>query len=212
MEKYPNFKEFLLAQDPQLQDQEAEDQENQLQDQVTQESPIDPVQTLKAWQYKCNQLVFIYNSVLENYVSRNKRILVLALIFGTLATLVGSVNTAVTESSYSGISFGFKIASVSLTAIATILTGTLTVTGWKTTIADCQKYLNLVQAFESQIVTELDLPSEFQTDLGKFLASRKSQYSTILQTAPDIPHSDYLKALDQFLTFRKKYSDLNLVV
>lgn len=168
--------------------------------------------TLKEWEKKCNELIFIYNAALENYDIRSQRFLISAFVLGSIATLVGSVNVFIPETANAILVYGFKIAVPVIGAVGATLSGVLAIAGWQTKITDCRSYLDLVQAFRSQLVTEYTLPESQRTDPNKFLVDNRSKYETILGTAPDIPHSYYLKKYEEYLTYSNTYSNFEMIV
>lgn len=154
--------------------------------------------TLNEWKDRGGKLAFIYEYVIDKYRKLVSNYGLAAFIIISLTTLLSLSNLGIKESDHPEIALGMKIATAILTSAATIASGVVQLRGWQPLVTACQKYLDTVENFVAIIISEQTLPLKFRTAPDEFILGQKDKYQSILSSAPDIPHDDYVIALEKY--------------
>lgn len=160
--------------------------------------PINYSDTLRMWKEKGSRLVFIYDIVLEKYKWRIGMFNLIALLLTSATSLTALSNLGLSESSYPNIALAFKITSAVLTTSAALVTSFNRIFDWTSLVDNCQKYLDTVEHFTASIISEQMLPEEYKGDPEQFIIQHRDQFLSILNSAPDISHSDYQSASGKY--------------
>jgi len=158
--------------------------------------------TVRAWKTNVQKSGFVYNTVLTKYTSLNDGVLKWVMILGYIVTLLSSVITALLaiSSKYIWVSFGFSVASLTLTCIITILNSLLKISGWSDLITKYARFLDRLNDFYALVSNTLLLPAQLRVDAPTFIQKQNATYLDINMSIPVLSQSDYNYA-------NKKYAD-----
>ena len=166
------------------------------------------VKTIESWKDKCNKLAFVYDYVIDKYKRRVDRFALISFLITSIITLISVSTLGLSEITHPLLSTIIKVSAATLSTISTITTGVAKLFGWSVSISAWQKYLDLIENFTARIAAE-DSPD---FDAKKFVIQRKSQFLSVLSSAPDIYHHDYIEALNDYEENSKKFrQDLMII-
>jgi hypothetical protein len=154
--------------------------------------------TIKEWKRRATKVAFIYDIVSDKYRKRLDLYTLLAFILSCLTTLFALGKLGLHECDYPNVTLALKSSFVVLATGAAICAGIVQIRGWDQLINSCQKYLNTVENFVALIISEQTLPIRIRVDYEQFIIQQKDKFQAILNSAPDIPHYDYLQALKAY--------------
>lgn len=185
---------------------------------ISEESDEDTIKTCEPdkattkiikWKERGLQLAFVFDYVLEKYQRRINRYALLGFLASLIATGTSLSNLGVSEEDYPDLAMGLKVSGVATALVTNYCTGVIKIMGWSDLVKNSQKYSQSVESFVSSITLELE---SLNPKPGKFIADNRDKYSSILKSVPDIPQSDYLKALEQYKQSKSRFkNDLILV-
>lgn len=154
--------------------------------------------TLNEWKTRGSKIAFIYEFVIDKYSKRLNNYTLAAFLLSSITSLLALGNFGVSESQFPQLALGMKIATAVLTTSAATTSGVVKIFGWQSLISSCQKYLDSVEHFVAAIISEQTLPLKYRTEPDQFILNQKDKYQSILNSAPDIPHDDYVIALEKY--------------
>jgi len=166
---------------------------------------VDYDDTLEEWKKRGSQIAFIFDSVLEKYTTKIKRYTLVVFMLTSITSLISLGNLGLSEQDYPELSWTVKITNVVISIISAFCAAKIRIMGWQNLVTQSQKYLDTVEAFVATVVSELSLPSQFRSPPEQFILQNKDRFLTILGTAPDIPHSDYLKAMEKYTNSKNRF-------
>lgn len=155
-------------------------------------------ETVIEWKTRCIKIAFIYDFILNKYKKRVDLFTLLTFFLSSLTTLFALGNFGLSELDYPDITLSLKTISVILSTSSSISASIIKMRGWNEMIENCQKYLDMVENFIALIISEQSLPSEIEPNHQQFIQKHKDKFLTILDSAPNISHDDYLQALDNY--------------
>lgn len=160
-------------------------------------------ETIKSWKESVSKASFIYEVVLEKYKKRVDYVLIAALLFNTVATLLTAVSTAIlaTNANLIWVGFGFNVAILLLQAIVTLFNGALKVRGWSDIVTTLSTFIEKIDNFYGTISNELLLPDQLKSDAIEFITKESKNYLNITQQSPNIYPSDYRMANKKYKKF-----------
>jgi hypothetical protein len=167
--------------------------------------------TIEEWKNRGGKIAFIYDYVTDKYKKRIDKAALVAFIFGALLTMLSLGNFGINEETYPELAIGVKVASTVISVIVTISAGIGKILGWPSLVTNTQKYLDTVENFVALIISEQTLPVKFRINRDQFILDQKNNYQTILQNAPDIPHDDYVRAVEIYAESTKSRFRSDLV-
>lgn len=153
---------------------------------------------MRGWMKQGKKIAFIYECIMDKYRKRLRRWTLAAFVLTSITSLLSLGNFGIQEEDMPELTIAMKAATAALTTSSAIATGVISIFSWTQLVSSCQKYLDTVEHFVSSIISELTLPVKFRTDPDMFIMNQKDKYQAILNSAPDVPHSDYIIALEKY--------------
>ncbi len=154
--------------------------------------------TLQEWKTRGGKIAFIYEYIIDKYRKKVDNYTLAAFLLISITSLLSLGNFGVNDALYPSVALGMKVATAVLTTSAAVVSGVVKIFGWSTLLSSCQKYLDSVENFVAMIISEQTLPLKFRTEPDQFILNQKDKYQSILNSAPDIPHDDYVIALEKY--------------
>ena len=176
-----------------------------MEDLAPENNPIDTYdQTINEWKQRCLKIVFIYDYVVDKYRRRLAFFTIMSLILSSFASLSSLGNLGLSADNYPIIDLTLKIVNGVLTTLTMICLGLVRLMGWEKYIEECVGYEKSMENFLSLIISQQTLPSKDRRS-EEFVLQQKDKFQITLNQAPDISHSDYLAALDNFQQSRARF-------
>lgn len=163
------------------------------------------IQTVKAWLNTLTEASFICSIVLTKYQHRLNRCLIVALIFSSIATIItgiSSLSLTVDTKTYNIISLALNIFLFILTALITIINGSIKILKFDDLIASLSSYIEKADCFRTTLISQLILPDDLRDDAINFIKVNSTTYTTLLGIIPNISPADYIEAKNQFGQFK----------
>lgn len=162
------------------------------------------INTVRNWKASVSKASFIYENTLEKYKKRVNWILIMALVFGTINTIIAAVSSALlttNEAKFKYVALGFNLFIFVVSGIVTILNGIIEITNWDEFTIALSTYIEKLDAFYASIASELVLPPKLRVDAIKFIKKEDSNYLNLMMQAPNIKPSDYKDANNKYDKF-----------
>lgn len=160
--------------------------------------------TIKEWKTRGKTLAFIYDFILHKYRRRVEVFTLLGFLLMSMTSLLALGNFGISEQTHPELTMAFKATNAVLTTVSAICIGIVRVKGWSNLVESCQKYLDIVEHFVATIISEQTLPVRLRLDPEEFITQQKDKFQTILNSAPDISHDDYLQAMEYYETSKTR--------
>lgn len=160
--------------------------------------------TIKEWKMRGKTLAFIYDFILHKYRRRVEIFTLLGFLLMSMTSLLALGNFGISEQTHPELTMAFKATNAVLTTVSAICIGIVRVKGWSNLVESCQKYLDIVEHFVATIISEQTLPVRLRLDPEEFITQQKDKFQTILNSAPDISHDDYLQAMEYYETSKTR--------
>lgn len=173
------------------------------------EKNADNLETIKDWKQKVATIAFVFDMVLEKYQKKVYLIELLQTVFAYFSTMASLSVFGIQTGVYPALDMAVKAGAFILTFATSITVTILRITGWKKLVDDGFKYLHKVESLSAKI-GGIDIKNP--DDLDDFIKKHREEYIAILDSAPDIPHSDYLKAIDSYEKSANRFRNDLIVV
>lgn len=157
--------------------------------------------TIRNWKETLVKNSFIYQHLIDKYKSRLNRILILALILSTIATLLASVSTTIQG-------FGNKkgevavffigIFTIIINGIITISNGYIKIYKFDDILTSYTAYIEKVDNLCYLIIDQLGQPVHLRVNATVFISKHSKAYLNIMQNTPAISTDDLNEATSQY--------------
>lgn len=155
-------------------------------------------ETLNEWKSKSKKIAFIYDYVGDTYRKSLDRTSIVSFVLTACASLLALGNLGLKDADHQTVAIVLKGISAVLAVSATITTGLPRILNWNHTLEASQKYLDTVEHLISTITSEQSLPMKFRTEPSQFILQNKERFGSVLNSAPQIKHDDYVAALTAY--------------
>lgn len=159
------------------------------------------IETVRNWKSILSKTTFVYEVVIEKYKKRINYTLTIALILGTLATIITAISSAllaVDDKNYVWAAFSLNVVVFVLTGSVSIFNGILQITGWQDFVNELTKFVEKMDILYAKISNELVLPAKLRTNAVDFIKTENVEYLNIMMQSPDIRPSDYQYASKKY--------------
>jgi hypothetical protein len=159
--------------------------------------------TVRTWKQHLLKSIVIYNYTLEKYKKRLNIVMILAMTFGYINTLLTAIISvlSIISQDYLWIIFGFSVASLVINAFITILNIILKNTEWSKMVTKYSAYLDKLDTCYVTIANLLILPKKMRQDAHIFIKRQNKEYLRITKSVPNVFGSDYATANEKYRKF-----------
>jgi hypothetical protein len=166
--------------------------------------------TFFEWFNHLAQIIYVYDYVLERKKRRLNRMNLANTFFSASVTLIVVSQFGVDQCQYSSVLIALQVIMTVFSLTSTILGGAINVYGLTDIVNSIQRFLDSAESLYVILAGEQTLPIEIQSNKKDIVVSNKSRYFEILQTAPDINTSEYMKGLAAFEKSKDRFRILML--
>ena len=157
--------------------------------------------TITNWKEILMKTSFIYQYLLDKYKTRLNYIMIVSLLFSTLATLIAAIETTIQgvgKDKHTSIIFTVSIIGVLINAIVTFINGFIKIYKFDDILTSYTAYNEKVDGLCYVLIDQLGQPLELRDNATIFIAKHSEKYLNIMKDTPSISTSDLNEATAQY--------------